>query len=510
MKHTILGLMTLCAAAGVTSTATAQNATVYLKNGQQIVYTADELDYIEFAEAPAISEDENILTPSMMPDAILRDVINTELANGSGVFTIKQAAAYTKPLDLSEYTDITSLKGMEYFTSLKNLNISYLSSLNLTTMPVLKSLVTLKCSHTNINPSTFDFAKLYPNLTQLMVSYCEVNGPWTVVNDKLTDLICDGCMLSTLDVSGCPELKQLVCSSNQLTSINISGCPKLEELYVQYNSELGVLNLSGIGSQLVGLNVAQTGITDLDVSECVNLVDLELQDNFMTGRVLDFTGCPKLSHLRCENNGLAGIKVAGLTELNDLNCYSNQLTSLDLTGCAKLTLVNAFSNSLTEIKTDGCTSINQLNLANNNLKTIDVTSAKETLSVFGIGYNELTEIIGINQCTALTDVNLNQNKLTELKISNATALKELQSSGNELSVVELTNCPSILNMDLFGNKLNRIDLTGLSMDVFTTGMFFYADNQSDLEIKVWPEFNLDEKPGKWYGDAKFVYEFTNE
>lgn len=508
MKHIILGLLGVCAVAGVSSNTFAQNATVYLKNGQQIVFTADELDYIEFTEQAGISENENILTPTYMPDAALREYINTELAHNSGVFTVKQAAAYTKPIDLSENTTITSLKGLEFFTSLESLNISYLTSLDLTAIPVMKNLTTLKCGHTNINPVKFDFNKIYPNLKSLSVSYCVADGAWTLVNDKLVDLICDGCQLTSLDVAGCPNLQQLVCSSNNLTSINISGCDKLVELYVQYNSGLGTVNLTGIGSQLIGLNVAQTGIRDLDISGCVNLVDLELQDNYMTGRTLDFTVCPKLSHLRCENNGLAGIKVAGLANLEDLHCYSNQITELDLTGCSKLVYVNAFTNAITSVTLDGCTSLYQLNVSENQIKSLDLTPAVSTLSVFGAVSNQISELKAFDQCTALSDVNLNQNQLTELKIGNAPMLKEFQCSYNLLNKIELGNCPTLLNMDLWGNKLSRIDLTGLSMEVFTTGMFFYDENMADLEVKVWPEFDVNDKPSKWYGSGKLVHEFT--
>jgi len=509
MKHLILGLTILSAASGMTSTAAAQCATVYLKSGEQVVYSADELDYIEFTEGPVINENENILAPAIIPDETLRSYINTELANGSGVFTIKQANEYNKPLDLSDYTAIASLKGLEYFSSLKSLNVSYLQSLNISTMPTLKSLTTLKCCHLPMNPATFDFATRYPNLTQLSVSYSEVNGPWTIVSDKLTDLICDGCLITSLDVSKCPNLKQLVCSSNSLTSLDISGCSKIEELYVQYNSMLGALGLSGIGSQLTALNVAQTGISDLDISGCINLVDLELQDNYMTGRTLDFSACTKLSHLRCENTGLAGIKVAGLSNLNDLNCYSNRFPELDLTGCSSLTLVNAFDNELTQVKIDGCSSLVQLNLANNKLQTLDISPAIATLSVLGVTNNELAEITGFDQCTGLTDVNLNQNKLTELKVADALSLKDFQCSENQLSRLEIVNCPSVLNLNIFGNQLDRVDLTGMTMDILTTGMFFYESNMENLEIKVWSEFDLDTKPAKWYGNARFVYDFSN-
>ncbi len=510
MKTQILGVLTLCASLATPVTLIGQTATVYLKSGEKIVYSSEDLDYIQFSDETPFQDDENILTPAMMPDDELRNYINENLAGGLGVFTVEEAANYNKPLDLSDCTGITSLKGLEFFTSLKTLDISYLSSLDTSTIPMLKSLTSLKAAHLSMNPAKFNFAKSFPELQKLTVSYSEVEGPWTFASEKLTDLICDGCLLSSLDVSGCPELRQLVCSTNQLTSIDISGCSKIEELYVQYNSQLGKLDLTGIGSQLIGLNVAQTGISDLDVTGCVSLVDLELQDNFMYGRVLDFTGCPKLSHLRCENSYLAGIKVSGLAELNDLNCYNNQFTELDLSGCSGLTLVNAFSNSLSSIITEGCHSIYQLNIANNTISSLDVTGFAETLSVLGVTNNQLSEIVGIEDCTALSDINFNQNNLTSLRISNCPQLQQFQCSDNALETLEVINCPAVLNMDIYGNKLSRFDLTGMSMDVFTTGMFFFAENLPNFQIKVWPDFDINDIPSRWYGDAEFVYEFTND
>jgi hypothetical protein len=71
-------------------------------------------------------------------------------------------------------------------------------------------------------------------------------------------LSCTGNKLTSLDVSGCSNLRMLYCSLNKLTSLNVSGCSMLNWLYCNDN-QLTSLDMSGC-PELYGLYVSQNKI----------------------------------------------------------------------------------------------------------------------------------------------------------------------------------------------------------------------------------------------------------
>ena len=123
--------------------------------------------------------------------------------------------AYITELDVSGTYDavgeLTSLKGIEYFTSLKTLwcSSNQLTSLDVSNNPAL---VNLDCSSNQ--------------LTSLDVS----NNP------ALVDLDCAGNQLTSLDVSNNLALESLYCDYNALISLDVSNNLALESLYCDYNA----------------------------------------------------------------------------------------------------------------------------------------------------------------------------------------------------------------------------------------------------------------------------------
>lgn len=144
---------------------------------------------------------------------------------------IKDAVVVT-PIEVSGITDleissdvITSLKGIEYFTSLIELKVSYCDRLN------------------NIDLSR---NKL------LEVIYC-------FNNDNL----------SSINVNGCTELITLECWCNNLSQLNVTNNTKLEKLDCQYNN-LSQLNL-GNNIKLKNLDCTYNNLTQLDISKNTDL-----------------------------------------------------------------------------------------------------------------------------------------------------------------------------------------------------------------------------------------------
>ena len=155
---------------------------------------------------------------------------------------------------------IKSLKGIEFFTELTNLDCSW-NQLPLLDVSKNTALKELNCQGNQLtelnllkNIELEDLACNYNQLTSLDVSQ----------NSALAILACIENQLTELDLSRNNLLKRLVCPYNQLTSINVSGCTALESFRCAGNK-----------------------LAELDVSGCPALEDLICMSNQIRGEAMD-------------------------------------------------------------------------------------------------------------------------------------------------------------------------------------------------------------------------------
>lgn len=175
-------------------------------------------------------------------------------------------------------SQIITLSGIEYFTSLRYLDCSEnsIDSLNLNSNSQLK----------HINCSSNDMSILeINNLNNLDVLNCSFND------------------LTAINLPNNNEIDSLMCYNNQLYSLDVSGNINIEYLYCGENN-LTSLDLSVI-SQFGGLSV------------------LECQNNPITD--IDLSGNSSLKHLSCPNNMLSEINLSDNTNLQWLSIGNNLL-----------------------------------------------------------------------------------------------------------------------------------------------------------------------------------------
>ena len=139
-----------------------------------------------------------------------------------------------------EAWDLTSLQGIEFFSSLKILecNINQLTSLDLSKNTVLQ---VLNCSTNKL--ISLDLSKN----RVLRELYCGDNDLTSLDlsnNTALRILYCSENNLTSLDLSKNTALKKLHCCNNGLTALDIRSCAALEEFYSDLN-DLDSLNISG-------------------------------------------------------------------------------------------------------------------------------------------------------------------------------------------------------------------------------------------------------------------------
>lgn len=366
------------------------NAAVAPETGTlSAVIPAETHDAGKAFEAEADPESEyNILSEEYIPDETFRTWIDTNLANGSGYFSNKDAAAYDGDIFIG-YTAIASLQGIEYFTSVKSISLT--NNKNLTAVDLHKNsglreinvLYSMTLAELNIdslkNIEVLDvgMTKLYdfdlsrytylaPTLKELNVSNLNLEtidvAPF--VNLESLDVSCN--KFETIDCSNLSKLKTFSCSSMPtLTSVNLKGCVALKELiasmcnlsgldlsdnqalnaiYVQENEELGNIELTpAVKAQLKFLNVGNTGCTSINLDGCVNLEEFECPSNALE-QAPGLKNCKKLYWLRIENTAINDIDVSSCPELKEFYCYGNNLERLDISHNERLERLLCYNN----------------------------------------------------------------------------------------------------------------------------------------------------------------------
>ncbi|HEY6142188.1 MAG TPA: hypothetical protein VIV55_01995 [Flavobacterium sp.] len=164
---------------------------------------------------------------------------------------------------------ITSLSGIEYFTSLKELD----------------------CRDNKL--TTLDVSK----------------------NKALTDLNCGYNQLTTLDVSNNTKLTLLHCYNNQFTTLDVSKNTNLEDLNCGKN-QLITLNF-GKNNVLRSIYCNDNKFTILDISKNLNLTKLECNNNQLT--TLDVSRNRSLVTLYCDSNKLTCLDVSNNNSLTSLS-----------------------------------------------------------------------------------------------------------------------------------------------------------------------------------------------
>lgn len=427
MKKIFLVLMAIAGLATCAWAQTTYNMNVRLNDGTVVTYAADDVAEVTFEEA---EQPFNILTEEFIPDAVLRDYIKTNIANGEDVYTNVQAAAYNGAININGLR-VFNFQGLEFFTNLQEL---YCSGINIQTIDIsaLKNLRVFDASSCQFLTSLttgemekmedfnisrcpkltgYDLNQLPSSLKSLkVISLKYASIPFDLF-PNLETLEADMNLLTELDLQGNTTIKRISLSGNALTSVNLNGCENLEYLVLSYNTNLSSIDISGcnhitdfflqntqiadldltpFAGSLKQLNVSYNGMTSLDVSQCTELTYLECQSNNLT-QAMDFSNNTKLTDLRIESNQVPSVNLKNCNQLQTLNCYSNEaLASLILPDDqSHITLLNAFSiPNVTELNIGNMTAVEWFSVYVTGLTRIDISNVNQNAKGIYLYYND--------------------------------------------------------------------------------------------------------------------------
>ena len=346
------------------------------------------------------------------PDPALRSYLRT-LASSDGVTLSAEKLAKTSLAFPGR--GVADLTGLAFFGGIESLDCSSnaIESLNVDGYPGLKE---LNCSGNK--------------LTSLLLGKKE----------KLEILRCADNRLTSLDLSGCGALKALDCSGNNLAALDLSANKQLVAADVKLSGQtLGTLGCAKVqGAYLLDLSGYTGGHgTNIESVKAFTSAGADAGAEYASATgVVRFRSEPaRLTYRYYTASPVAGmplLEVSAQTEASALTCVSGTFNGVDawvLDGklhlCDKNFPDEVFRKALTAFDKDGDGFLSEQEAA-----------GVERLSLGGSGVASLK---GIGYFTALEELLVPGNALTELDLSANKALSSLNCSGNRLTYLDLSD-----------------------------------------------------------------------
>ncbi|XP_058111221.1 systemin receptor SR160-like [Magnolia sinica] len=300
------------------------------------------------------------------------------------------------------------------------------------------------------------------SLTGNLLSATESNCSPRLTGIDLAGNNLSGPISDISSLSSCPALKSLNLSYNSFVYGGSSGRGgphlHLQSLDLSFNQIFGPDVLpslfSAVGNELRFLNAKKNRISgSIPVSDCPNLVYLDLSSNDFSGKIPSFGGnCRSLRHLNLSSNGFSGevprsIAAEACKNLLELDLSSNHLSGAlppDFASCSALKLVDLSNNSLSGGFPPGTLSsmlnLRKLDLSSNNLSAVtDSVPEISSLELLDLSSNRINGSIPPDLCRNPTN-----------------RLKELYLQNNQLTgavPAALSNCSQLVSLDLSFNYL---------------------------------------------------------
>lgn len=279
-------------------------------------------------------------------------------------------------LDLSNNNKLTSLNGLQYFQNITSLKLSsnqnLAGNIDLTKCKQLTGQILIQSCPLvqSINVTGLDIKQLTAR---------SLNGLEQVTineNNKLSSVtLNNNGELKSVDVSNLPALETLATFySGKITTINTSNSPNLKAINATSNSNL--TNIAGIEDNILleNFTAPYTKLKKLDFTHYTKLKEV----NIMSSSVEEIKGLAdagaNLTTLQLAQTHISSLDVSQNPNLTSIDLYSVQeLTALDVTHNPKLTSLRAPFTSITELKLTNNPELVTLKVSHCKLKKLDIT-----------------------------------------------------------------------------------------------------------------------------------------
>ena len=216
----------------------------------------------------------------------------------------------------------------------------------------------------------------------------------------------------------------LLCIANVRASVVLNGTNFPDQAFREYISGLTGVSVNGTISDLAikrvtTINVQSYNITLLKgVEYFTELTELICTHNKLTS--LDVSKNTKLQHLLCGNNELSSLDTSCNPELLELTCWGNHLRSLDVSKNTKLLTLFPQANQLTSLDVSKNTKLTTLLCSRNKISSLDLSCNPE-----------------------LVKLSCGENQITQLDLSNNPKLEQVDCNENCMTFINLDVCPNL-------------------------------------------------------------------
>lgn len=406
-----------------------------------------------------VSCDNTIIKAPENMDPDLYRAIKTELEDTMGYRGDLTSAALADVrfvnLDLSDYPDISSLRGLSYCKNLRTLNISGLhvtdGTMNqIATLSYLEAFIARGCGLTSLTDGGTATLRNAVNLKMIDLT----DNLFTSLDSVFAEGVKYG------------SIREVYLSKNRLTDVNaLSRAPMMTYLSLSEN----------------GLTTQGTAC----IENYPYLTYLSLANNQIDS-VVHLKGLKYLKELRLQNNDLANVNdLRRLVNLEILYLGHNNIQDIGfLNTLTKLQILYANDNRIADISAlRDLAELQCINVSNNNLTSLSVlNNYKSTLTEIYAENNRLTDFSFISGASNLRVLMLsgNQTVLTQdnmiIWLSGLTELEILT-----LSDIRLQNLSFLSG----ATKLVRLDVANCGLSAFsgdTSNIQMIADHYATLKV----------------------------
>lgn len=407
-------------------------------------------------------------------------ITSIDVSNNTALFALDMRFTNIPTVDLSQNSALTYLNALN--ASLTSLNVKNGNNTNVTTFELTGN-SSLTCVIVD-NPGYS-----YANWTAI-----ESGTSFTNTSDcTSTTSIPDDNLEAYLEAN---NLGNGIANDDLVYTGNISGLTSLDI------SNQSIANLTGIEAftSLITLNVSSNAsISSLDVSALTALENLNISNTGITS--LDLTSNTALTVFNGQN--------AELTSLNIKNGTNTSITSFNTTGNSSLSCItvdDAGYSTSNWTNIDGTTAFSGLcggtyvpdnnfetylethddrgrlvpmgdaeSLGNGVMDDYVLTSKIEILTSLFVSNQNISDLTGIEDFTALRSLWVDENSLTSLDVSNNTNLDDLNCSSNSLTSIDVSDLTNLSSLDISNmSNITSIDLSNntdlLSLRASNTGL----------------------------------------
>ncbi|AWV99899.1 leucine-rich repeat domain-containing protein [Arcticibacterium luteifluviistationis] len=205
-----------------------------------------------------------------------------------------------------------------------------------------------------------------------------------------------------------------------------------------------------------------------------------------------------LQELYCFDNRLTSLDVNSNLNLKELSCDSTYLTSLDVSNNVNLEVLRCSVNSLTSLDVSKNLNLEELFFPYNSLTSLDVSKNVNLKALYSSG-NSLSSL-DVSNNVNLEILNCSVNSLTSLDVSRNVNLKILGCGVNFLTSLDLSKNLNLENLFCIFNSLTNLDLS-------KNGNLRYLSSRNNSELSTICVSDVAKAKAEeyWYKDETAEY-----